>query len=82
MAPALLLVIATGRTLVTRTVAGTFLFAAGFGLAYAVTESFRHVWYGGAHHGWRAVAGAVVLLVAGLTIRAAVLWRIEDREIG
>lgn len=83
MAPALLLVIATGRTLVTRTVAGTFLFAAGFGgLAYAVTESFWHVWYGGAHHGWRAVAGAVVLLVAGLTIRAAVFWRLEDREIG
>ena len=82
MAPVLLLLIATGRTLVTRTVAGTFLFAAGFGLAYAVTESFRHVWYGGAHHGWRVVAGAVVLLVAGLTIRAAVLWRIEDREIG
>jgi len=82
MAPVLLLLIATGRTLVTRTVAGTFLFAAGFGLAYAVTESFWHVWYGGAHHGWRVVAGAVVLLVAGLTIRAAVLWRIEDREIG
>jgi hypothetical protein len=52
------------------------------GLGYAVNESFRYVWYGRAHHGWRAVTGAVILLVAGLAIRAAVYWQLEDREIG
>jgi uncharacterized membrane protein YjjP (DUF1212 family) len=29
-----------------------------------------------------ALAGAVLMLVAGLAIRAAVLWKLEDREIG
>jgi hypothetical protein len=82
MAPAGLLLIATGRTLASRTVGGMLVSVSPLGLGYAVNESFLHVWYGGAHHGWRAVTGAVILLVAGLAIRAAVFWRLEDREIG
>jgi hypothetical protein len=81
MAPVWLLLIATGRTLATRTVGGTLLAAAAFGLAYAVNESFFYVWYGGSPRWWRAIAGAVVLLVVGLAARAAVLWKLEDREI-
>ena len=82
MAPAGLLLIATGRTLASRTVGCMLVAVLPLGLGYAVNESFRHVWHGGAHHGWRAVTGAVILLVAGLAIRAAVFWRLEDREIG
>jgi len=82
MAPALLLLIATGRTFVTRTIASTLLTVAVFALAYAVHQAFLHVWYDQPIARWRAIAGAIVILVVGLAIRIAVLWKLEDREIG
>jgi hypothetical protein len=56
---------------------------AAFGLLATVFESISYGWYGEPLPSpwWRAVAGAAVLLAAGLAIRAAVLWRLEDREI-
>ena len=83
VAHAMLLVIATGRRpLIAATTAIVVLIAVAGGLAAAVGEAFLHVWYGGALRGWWAIAGAIVLLAAGLAIRAAVLRRLEDREIG
>jgi hypothetical protein len=83
VAHAMLLVIATGRRpLIAATTAIVVLIAVAGGLAAAVGEAFLHVWYGGSLRWWRAVAGAAVLLAAGLAIRAAVLWRLEDRELG
>jgi hypothetical protein len=82
-APAMLLVIATSRRpLIAATIAGTVLAVLGFGLAVAVGEAFRHVWHGQPPSWSVAVAGAVAIPVAGLAIRAAVLWRLEDREFG
>ena len=83
VAHAMLLVIATGRRpLIAATTAIVVLVAVAGGLAAAVGEAFLHVWYGGSLRWWRAIAGAAVLLAAGLAIRAAVLWKLEDREIG
>ncbi len=83
VAHAMLLVIATGRRpLIAATTAIVVLIAVAGGLAAAVAEAFLHVWYGGSLRWWRAIAGATVLLAAGLAIRAAVLRRLEDREIG
>jgi hypothetical protein len=48
----------------------------------AVWEVFRHVWHGQPQSWSVAVVGAVAIPVAGLAIRAAVLWRLEDRELG
>ena len=83
VAHAMLLVIATGRRpLIAATTAIVVLIAVAGGLAAAVAEAFLHVWYGGSLRWWRAIAGATVLLAAGLAIRMGVLWRLEDREIG
>jgi hypothetical protein len=81
--PAMLLVIATGRRpLIAATIAGGVLLVVAGGLAAAVGEAFLHVWYGGSIRWWRAIVGAIILLVAGLAIRGGVLWRLEDREVG
>jgi hypothetical protein len=83
VAHAMLLVIATGRRpLIAATIAIVVLIAVAGGLAAAVGEAFLHVWYGGSLRWWRAIAGAIVLLAAGLAIRMGVLRRLEDREIG
>ena len=83
VAHAMLLVIATGRRpLIAATTAIVVLIAVAGGLAAAFGEAFLHVWYGGSLRWWRAVVGAVAIPVAGLAIRAAVLWRLEDRELG
>ena len=83
VAHAMLLVIATGRRpLIAATTAIVVLIAVAGGLAAAVGEAFLHVWYGGSLRWWRAIAGAIVLLAAGLAIRMGVLRRLEDREIG
>ena len=83
VAHAMLLVIATGRRpLIAATTAIVVLIAVAGGLAAAVGEAFVHVWYGGSVRWWRAIAGAIVLLAAGLAIRMGVLRRLEDREIG
>jgi hypothetical protein len=80
---AMLLRGATGRRpLIATTIAGIVFLAVALGLAMAVGEAFLHVWYGGSVRWWRASVGAIVLLVVGLAIRAAVLWKLEDREIG
>jgi hypothetical protein len=82
-APAMLLVIAANRrSLIAATIAGTVLIVLGLGLAVVVGEAFRHVWHGQPHSWSVAVAGAIVILVVGLAIRIAVLWKLEDREIG
>ena len=79
----MLLVIATGRRpLIAATTAIVVLIAVAGGLAAAVGEAFVHVCYGGSVRWWRAIAGAIVLLAAGLAIRMGVLRRLEDREIG
>ena len=83
VAHAMLLVIATGRRpLIAATTAIVVLIAVAGGLAAAVAEAFLHIWYGGSLRWWRAIAGATVLLAAGLAIRMGVLRRLEDREIG
>jgi hypothetical protein len=83
VAHAMLLVIATGRRpLIAATTAIVVLIAVAGGLAAAVGEAFVHVWYGGSLRWWRAIAGAIVLLAAGLAIRMGVLRRLEGREIG
>ena len=83
VAHAMLLLIATGRRpLIAATTAIVVLIAVAGGLAAAVGEAFVHVWYGGSVRWWRAIAGAIVLLAAGLAIRMGVLRRLEDREIG
>ncbi len=84
VAHAMVLLIAIGRRpLVTATIATVVLVVAAFGLLATVFESISYGWYGEPLPvpWWRAVAGAAVLLAAGLAIRAAVLWRLEDREI-
>jgi hypothetical protein len=85
VAHAMVLLIAIGRRpLVTATIAIVVLVVAAFGLLATVFESISYGWYGEPlpFPWWRAVAGAAVLLAAGLAIRVAVLWRLEDREIG
>lgn len=82
-AHAMLLVIATARRPLIATTIAVIVFATvGVGLVMAVGEAFRYVRYGGSLGWWPSVAGAFAVLVAGLAIRAAVLWRLEDREIG
>jgi len=82
VAHVMLLVIATGRRpLIAATTAIVVFIAVAGGLAAAVGEAFLHVWYGGSLRWWRAIAGAIVLLAAGLAIRMGVLRRLEDREI-
>ncbi|MFM1904307.1 MAG: hypothetical protein RLZZ440_2207 [Planctomycetota bacterium] len=81
--PAMLLVIATGRrSLIATTIAAGVLLVVAGGLAAAVGEAFFHVWYGGSVRSWRAIAGAIIVLVAGLAIRGGVLRRLTDQEIG
>ena len=85
VAHAMVLLIAIGRRpLVTATIAIVVLVVAAFGLVATVFESISYGWYGEPlpFPWWRAVAGAAVLLAAGLAIRVAVLWRLDDREIG
>jgi hypothetical protein len=84
VAHAMVLLIAIGRRpLIAATIAIVVLVVAAFGLLATVFESISYGWYGEPlpFPWWRAVAGAAVLLAAGLAIRAAVLWRLEDREI-
>lgn len=81
-AQAMLLRGVTGRRpLIATTIACVVLIAVAVGLAAAVGEAFLHVWYGDAIRWWRASLGAILLLVVGLAIRAAVFRRLEDREI-
>ena len=84
VAHAMLLVIATGRRpLIEARTTVVVLIVAASGLVATVFESISFRWYVATPFPWwRAIAGAAVLLVAGLAIRAAVLWRLEDREIG
>jgi hypothetical protein len=85
VAHAMVLLIAIGRRpLIAATIATVVLVVAVFGLGATVFESIAYGWYGEPlpFPWWRAIAGAAVLLTAGLAIRAAVLWRLEDREIG
>jgi hypothetical protein len=84
VAHAMVLLIAIGRRpLIATTIAIVVLVVAAFGLLATVFESISYGWYGEPlpFPWWRAIAGAAVLLAAGLAIRAAVLWRLEDREI-
>jgi len=82
-AHATLLVIATARRrLIATTIAFIVFVAVGVGFVMAVGEAFRSVRYGGSLGWWPSVAGAFAVLVAGLAIRAGVLLRLRDREIG
>ena len=82
-AHATLLVIAMARRRLIATTIAVIVFAAvSVGFVMAVGEAFRYVRYGGSLGWWPSVAGAFAVLVAGLAIRAGVLWRLEDREIG
>ncbi|MFM7245248.1 MAG: hypothetical protein ACKO40_13910 [Planctomycetaceae bacterium] len=82
-AHAMLLVIATARRPLIATTIAVIVFATvGVGPVMAVGEAFRYVRYGGSLGWWPSVAGAFAVLVAGLAIRAGVLSRLEDREIG
>jgi hypothetical protein len=82
-AHATLLVIAMARRrLIAVTITGIVFATVGVGIVMAVGEAFRYVRYGGSLGWWPSVAGAFAVLVAGLAIRAGVLSRLEDREIG
>jgi hypothetical protein len=76
------LLIATGcRPLIAATSAVVVLFVAAVGLVGAVRESLLYAVDRDATHRWVAIAIAMVVLGVGLAIRAAVLWKLEDREI-
>jgi len=77
------LLIATGcRPLIAATIAVVVLSFTAVGLVGAVRESLLYAADRDATHRWLAIATAVVVLVAGVAIRAAVLGKLEDREIG
>lgn len=82
---AMLLHITTARgSIVTPTIAGIVIIAAALGLMWVVGVPLIPVRPDEDATGLMAMAGvgAAALLVAGLVIRAAVLSRLEDREIG
>jgi hypothetical protein len=83
IAHAMLLVIATGRRpLIAATTAVFVLAVAASGLFATVSASISSGWSSEPRFPWWwPIAGAGVLLAAGLAIRAAVLSRLEDREI-
>jgi hypothetical protein len=77
------LLIATGcRPLIAATIAVIVLFFTAAGLVGAVRESLLYAVDRDATHRWWAMATAIVVLGAGLATRAAVLWKLEDREVG
>jgi hypothetical protein len=78
----LLLVAVARRPLVTGTIAVMVFVAAAFGLVGVVGAAVAPVRFYEGTSNTLALAGAVLMLVAGLAIRAAVLWKLEDREIG
>ena len=84
IAHAMVLLIATGRRpLIAATIAVFVLAVAASGLFATVSASISSGWSSEPlFPGWWAIAGAIVLLAAGLAIRAAVLRRLKDREIG
>ena len=84
IAHAMVLLIATGRRpLIAATIAVFVLAVAASGLFATVSASISSGWSSEPRFpGCWPIAGAIVLLAASLAIRAAVLWRLEDREIG
>lgn len=84
IAHAMVLLIATGRRpLIAATIAVFVLAVAASGLFATVSASISSGWSSEPRFpGCWPIAGAIVLLAASLAIRAAVLWRLADREIG
>lgn len=78
---AFLLIAAVCRPLIAATIA-VIVLGAAVGLVGAVRDSLLYAVDRDATHWWWAMAIAIVLLGVSLAIRAAVLWRLEDREIG
>lgn len=77
-----LLIAVARRPLVTGTIAVMIFVAVATGLVVVVGAAVAPV---RSHEGmWNtlAIAGAVLMLIAGLATRIAVLWKLEDREIG
>jgi len=77
-----LLIAVARRPLVTGTIAVMVFVAAAFGLVAVVGAAVAPVRSYEGMSNTLAIAGAVLMLIVGLAIRAAVLGKLEDREIG